>query len=251
MHLRTVYGRRGARCAVCTRVCLRFFDASCTARNMDGTATTPAETPSATGRGWWEGARSRAHLPQNSRRNVMQKLLSVCVIAVVLGWAGSTSAQGPLLRQGTKELGLSGTLDFQQESRVVLDIAGRFGYFPRNQLEVGGFAEVSSNFNEFSRYGLGGFAELHVPALAILQGRAVPYAGADLGLEFVDTSLGEDNAALIFRPRVGVKWFIRDYFAVDTNLFVAVATDDIFPNRKNHLDPYDVGLQLGLRIYFK
>jgi len=181
----------------------------------------------------------------------MKQLLWVGVITMVLGWVGSTMAQEPLLQRGTKELGLSGNLDFQQESRAVLNINGRFGYFPRDQLEIGGFAEVSSNFNEFSRYGLGGFAELHVPALAILQGRAIPYAGADLGLEFVDTSLGEDNAALIFRPRIGLKWFVTDYFAVDTNLFVAVATDDLFPNRKNHLDPYDVGIQLGLRIYFK
>jgi hypothetical protein len=181
----------------------------------------------------------------------MQKLLCVWVITVVLGWVESTMAQEPLLQRGTQELGLSGTLDFQQESRVVLNINGRFGYFPRDQLEIGGFAEVSSNFNEFSRYGLGGFAELHVPDLAILKGQAIPYVGADLGLEFVDTSLGEDNAALIFRPRIGLKWFIKDYFAIDTNLFVAVATDDLFPNRKNHLDPYDVGLQLGLRMYFK
>ena len=181
----------------------------------------------------------------------MKKLLCMCVITVGLGWAGSTMAQGPLLQRGTKELGLSGTFDIQRESRAVLDLSGRFGYFPRQDLEIGGFAEVATNFNEFSRYGLGGFAELHVPDLAILQGQAIPYVGADLGLEFVDTSLGEDNAALIFRPRVGLKWFIRDYFAIDTNLFVAVATDDLFPNRKNHLDSYDVGLQLGLRIYFK
>jgi hypothetical protein len=181
----------------------------------------------------------------------MNKPLCIWVIAVVFCWVGSPMAQGPLLLQGTKELGLAGTLDFQQESRVVLDISGRFGFFPRTNLEVGGFAEVASNFNEFSRYGLGGFAELHVPTLAILQGQAIPYVGADLGLAFVDTSLGEDNAALIFRPRIGLKWFIRDYVAIDTNVFVAVATDDLFPNRKNHLDPYDVGLQLGLRIYFR
>jgi hypothetical protein len=181
----------------------------------------------------------------------MQKLLCVCVIAVVLGWAGSPMAQSPLLQRGTQELGLSGTLDIQQESRAVLDLSGRFGYFPRENLEIGGFAEVSSNFNEFSRYGLGGFAEFHVPRFALLQGRAIPYVGADLGLEFVDTSLGEDNAALIFRPRIGLKWFVRDYFAIDTNVFVAVATDDLFPNKRNDLDPYDVGIQLGLRIYFR
>ena len=181
----------------------------------------------------------------------MKKLLCVGVLTVVLGWAGSTTAQHPLLQRGTQELGVSGTLDFQQESRVVLDINGRFGYFLQQNLEIGGFAEVSSNFDEFSRYGLGGFAELHVPTWAFLHGRAIPYAGADLGLEFVDTSLGEDNAALVFRPRFGLKWFVRDYFALDTHLFVAVATDDLFPNRKNHLDPYDIGIQLGLRIYFR
>jgi hypothetical protein len=159
--------------------------------------------------------------------------LAMALLGTLLMLPGSAVAQiSPFLHQGIKELGLSGNLDFQQESRVVLNINGRFGYFPRNYLEVGGFAEVQSNFNEFSRYGLGGFAELHVPDWAILQGRAVPYAGADLGLAFVDTSLGDDNAALIFRPRVGLKWFIRDYFAIDTNLFVAVATDDLFPNRK-------------------
>jgi hypothetical protein len=181
----------------------------------------------------------------------MKKLLCVGVLTVVLGWAGSTRAQSPLLQRGTQELGVSGTLDFQQESRVVLDINGRFGYFPQQNLEVGGFAEVSSNFNEFSRYGLGGFAEYHLPGWALLHGRAIPYAGADLGLEFVATSLGEDNAALVFRPRFGLKWFVRDYFAIDTHLFVAVATDDLFPNRKNDLDPYDIGIQLGLRIYFR
>jgi hypothetical protein len=124
----------------------------------------------------------------------MKKLLCVCVLTVVLGWAGSPMAQSHLLERGTKELGLSGTLDFEQESRVVLDIAGRFGYFPQQNLEIGGFAEVATNFNEFSRYGLGGFAEYHLSNWALLQGRAIPYAGADLGLEFVDTSLGSFGA---------------------------------------------------------
>ena len=61
----------------------------------------------------------------------MQKLLCVWVITVVFGGVGSTMAQEPLLQRGTKELGVSGNLDFQQESRVVLNLNGRFGYFPR------------------------------------------------------------------------------------------------------------------------
>jgi hypothetical protein len=133
----------------------------------------------------------------------------------------------------------------------VLDLSGRFGSFPQQNLELGGFAEVASTFDAFSRYGLGGFAELHVPALALLQGRAIPYTGADLGLACVDTSLGDENAALSLRPRIGLKWFIRGYFALDTQVFVAVATDDLFPHKCNDLDPYDVGLRLGLRISFQ
>ena len=66
----------------------------------------------------------------------MKKLLCVCVITVGLGWAGSTMAQGPLLQHVTKELGLSGNLDIQQESRTVLNLSGRFGYFPQNNLEI-------------------------------------------------------------------------------------------------------------------
>ena len=65
------------------------------------------------------------------------------------------------------------------------------------------------------------------------------------------SDITEDNAALIFRPRVGLKWFIRDYFAIDTSFFVAVATDDLFPNSGNDLDPYDIGMRLGIRVYFK
>ena len=66
----------------------------------------------------------------------MKKLLYVWVITVVLGWVGSTMAQAPLLQRGTKELGLSGNFDIQQESRAVLDINGRFGYFPQYTLSL-------------------------------------------------------------------------------------------------------------------
>jgi hypothetical protein len=78
----------------------------------------------------------------------------------------------------------------------------------------------------------------------------MPYIGADLGFAFVDSDISEDNAALIFQPRIGLKWFIRDFFAIDTNFFLALATDDLYQNDRNDLDPYDVGIRLGIRVYF-
>jgi hypothetical protein len=186
----------------------------------------------------------------------MYKRLYCFVLAVVLCGAGSSMAQrhpleGPMLGRGTKELALSGTFDFQHEGDPLLDLRGTYGYFLQNNLEVGGFAEIAGDFDQTFRYELGGFAELHFPRWAFLQGKTVPYLGADLALSFVDTDIGDDNAALTFRPRVGLKWFIRDYFAIDTSLFFALATDDLFPNKTNDLDPYDIGMRLGIRVFFK
>ena len=64
--------------------------------------------------------------------------LGTALLGAWLMLPGSAVAQTrPFLHQGIKELGVSGNLDFQQESRAVLNINGRFGYFPRNSLEVG------------------------------------------------------------------------------------------------------------------
>jgi hypothetical protein len=157
----------------------------------------------------------------------------------------------PFLRKGTRELTLSGMFDFEQRGNAALDLEGAYGFFLRDYLEVGGFAELAGNFDDVFRYGLGAFAEYHLPELSFMKApRTVPYIGANLGLAFVDSDIGEDNAALIFKPRFGVKWFIRDFFAIDTNLYFAMATDDIYLNDEDDLDAYDVGMQIGIRVYF-
>ena len=163
----------------------------------------------------------------------------------------TTTMLDPFLRQGTRELALSGMIDFEERGDPALDLTGAYGFFIRDYLEVGAFAELAGNFDDVFRYGLGAFAEYHLPELSFMQApRTVPYIGANVGLAFVDSDISEDNAALIFQPRFGVKWFIRDFFAIDTNLFFAVATDDIYQNDEDDLDAYDVGIQLGLRVYF-
>jgi hypothetical protein len=164
----------------------------------------------------------------------------------------TTTTLDPFLRKGTRELTLSGILDFEQRGNTALDLEGAYGFFIRDYLELGGFAELAGNFDDVFRYGLGAFAEYHLPELSFLQApRALPYIGASVGLAFVDSDISEDNAALIFKPRFGVKWFIRDFFAIDTNLFFAMATDDIYLNDEDDLDAYDVGIQVGIRVYFK
>jgi hypothetical protein len=181
----------------------------------------------------------------------MRPSLCAVVTLCVLVLASSVRAQepAPLLSRGTQELALSGLLDFENRGNTTLELVGRYGFFLRDNLEVGGVAAFSGNFNDAFRYGLGGFAEYHFPQL--ITPSVVPYLGTDVLLSFVDTDFGDDNAALTFEPRVGLKWFIRDYFAVEAHVFGALATDDLYQNKEDELDFYDVGLRLGIRVYFR
>jgi hypothetical protein len=94
---------------------------------------------------------------------------SLCAVATMclLVLAGNVLAQAPLLSRGTQELALSGLLDFQNRGDVTLDLIGRYGYFLRDNLAVGGVGQFSGNFDDAFRYGLGGFAEYHFPHLLL------------------------------------------------------------------------------------
>lgn len=184
----------------------------------------------------------------------MNKCLSAVAAIFVLILSSSAMAQDQplLLQRGTHELSLSGALDFQHKGDVTLDLITRYGYFLQNDLEVGGVAQFSGDFDDSFLYGFGGFAEYHFPHWTpMIWPRLVPYLGADVLLSFVDSDIEEDNAALTFEPRIGLKWFIQNYFAIESHLFFAIATDDIYQNKSNSLDPYDVGLRLGIRVYFR
>jgi hypothetical protein len=185
--------------------------------------------------------------------NMQKKNVVVCALACLFLFSGSVMAQrDPFLREGSQELALSGLFDFEREGKASLELTARYGYLLRDYLELGGFAEIDGKFDEVFRYGLGAFAEYHMPNMSFLPSpRVIPYLGLDVGLQFVASDISEDNAALVLRPRAGLKWYVREYFAIDTSFFFAVATDDIFFNNRDDLDPYDVGLQLGLRLYFK
>jgi hypothetical protein len=182
------------------------------------------------------------------QRKSRKRRIVVLAFVMVLCVASSALAQELMLKRGSQELGLSGAFDFEHEGDPTIDFNVRYGYFIRNRLEVGGFAEIAGDFDNVLRYGVGGFGEYHFGAI---MPSTVPYVGADLELAFVDTDLGEDNAALVFSPRVGLKWFLRDYIAIDTNFFVALATDDLYQNDRDDLDAYDIGLRLGLRVFFR
>jgi hypothetical protein len=154
-----------------------------------------------------------------------------------------------MLEKGTKELGFNGYIDFEGPSGGMdVDMDLRYGYFLSSHMEIGGFGNYSRAMDgDVVRYGLGGFAEYHM--FGYRGARTIPYVGADLGLYALNWDAGENQNALAFVPRIGLKWFFRDYVALDANFYLGLASEDIYIN-DNSSDNYDFGIKFGLRVYF-
>jgi len=177
---------------------------------------------------------------------VLAALIFFLMVSIVSAQTDST----PFLQRGVQELALSGNLDFEGPSGDWdANLTTSYGYFIANNLEMGGYLNFTRQQDgDFKSYGIGGFAEYHFRG--ILSPTIVPYGGLSLGFQFTDVDFANDEAAIIMTPRVGIKWFLRPNIAIDTNLFVSLATDDVYVN-DGSLDKYDVGINLGLRAYFK
>lgn len=154
----------------------------------------------------------------------------------------------PMVQMGVKELGLSGNIDLEGPSGGVdANVSASYGYFIRDLLQVGGFFNYARLLDgDFQSYSLGAFLEQHFP----LYPEVLAYAGLDGGIQFTEVDFDDDEAALFATGKVGIKWFLRDYVAIDTNLFLRLAEDDIFVNDED-LDNYDIGINLGLRVFFQ
>ena len=178
----------------------------------------------------------------------MKKILcAVAVLSLVcLGGTAFAQAQNPMLKAGTQELGLSGNFDFDDPGGdVSLDTFGSYGYFIQDYVELGGRVGYQrEGGGDVEGLNLGVFGEYNFPASAI----GVPFVGLALDYAYSDI-LGEDQDAFVLTPAVGVKWFIREYFAIDTRLFFNWATEDLYMN-DGKLEDTNWGLTLGLRTYF-
>ena len=58
----------------------------------------------------------------------------------------------------------------------------------------------------------------------------------NVGFQFTEADTGDDQAGMIMTPKVGIEWFLRPNIAIDTNLFVALATDDVCLNDDDRED---------------
>lgn len=185
------------------------------------------------------------------------KKLSMLAIALISATSTSAiyaqNADQPMLGQGTKELALSGTLEFPDIDEIDFNIDASYGYFIRDGWELG-VRVLGSDVGGIERFDVSGFTEYNFNRSS----NVVPFVGASVGVadfSYDDgsfdgsTDLDADGTATVVEFQAGVKWFIRPYMAISTAIGFNVSSDDIYA-ADNNLEDSLTRLRIGLRYYF-
>ena len=189
------------------------------------------------------------------------------MIAMTAGLLAGT-AQAANLLEGNRELGVSGTIDFDTVDDTLIDLNFTYGYFVADFLEMGARVGLTDS-DTYSQWRLGGFTEYHLyydSPLVPFFGGSIDIAGASVelpgrsatvvagnsdvaGTRIVVGKVDEDNTAIVLGVVAGVKYFLNEDVAISSALNLEFATDDIFPADKD-VDSTNWDIEFGLRFYF-
>ena len=173
----------------------------------------------------------------------MRKLITVLAIMAMAGGAYAAN-----IDQGTKELGLSGGVDFDSAVDTRIDFALSYGYFVRDAVELIGEVEVSDD-DISTRYSFGGGAEYNWD----LGSEWVPYAGASVLFSGTDKDVGGSDNAAVGKVSLGAKYFLRDSVAPYVAVDYKIASEDIYPELDGQVVKYsddEVVISWGIRFYW-
>jgi len=172
----------------------------------------------------------------------MKKVLvgGLCALMVV----GATSAFAGT-KAGDKQVGLQFaydrmTVDDSSNSSVIL--IGTFGYFVTNRISMGLTATANTQIPEQGDTSSSVFAELEPNFHFNTASTILPYAGIHAGMA-VSESSGKSNSAFDYGAQVGLKSFISESAAFDTQLRYTRYSYE-------SLDFADLRLQVGLDLFF-
>ena len=172
----------------------------------------------------------------------MKKLI---IILALVALAGTCHAGA--LDMDSQELGVKGLVDFDTLYGTYVDLEVKYGYFWIDDLEFGGVVGFSDD-NQLTMWKLGGFAEYNFR----IESPVIPYLGAALSFSDSEVTIGankEGTGAVVGDFGVGVKYFLVENVALDTDFVFSIASDDIFPE-KDKITDTDLKWRLGLRFYF-
>ena len=154
------------------------------------------------------------------------------------------------LNEGTQELGLQGFVDFDYKDDYLVNLNTSYGYFLRNNWEVGGVLDVTAS-GKAKNFALGAFTEYNFSN----ESNWTPYIGvagqvATLKVDDESTNLkGKDATAFQFTGKLGIKYFINQHVAISVEVNHAMATDDVNLG-SDEVKKSFTRLLLGTRFYY-
>lgn len=173
---------------------------------------------------------------------------------LAVGLAGSLLAAAagaqPMIQRGANELSIHISPDIEGAVGDMIFAEAGYGRFLRDRLAVRAtlsytvLEDVAGEDSDYRTSELGVAGEYHVSRW----GKLVPYLGVGLGWRRSHFNKFEE-AALVYGPRAGIKYFIADNVALDAELTYKLAAADVFINDFVAEDT-DLSPVIGLRVLF-
>ena len=173
-------------------------------------------------------------------KHIVQRMVASVIAMLCL----AVSAPAVMLEEGTQEIQVGGSFDFEGLGGSVLDVGLGWGYFVADYVEAGLLGAVTLS-DPGDSYSIGGFGEYHFDIESIV----VPYMGAGLSLLMTDINNGDDTTALAVSGLAGAKIYLVENVALDIRSVLAVATDDVYI-ADDELANWDARIEMGLRFYY-
>ena len=174
----------------------------------------------------------------------MTKLLVFTLAAVLTG----SMAWGAAMDEGTKELGVSGVVDFDTAADTYVALAVSYGEFLMDGVLVGGGAGFADD-DISTRWTLGGFAEYNV----LNDSQVIPYVRGFLSYSGTEVDIGLpeklDDDALVLGIAPGAKYMLRENLAIDLAFVFEWASQDIYLENDGIADT-NARVDIGLRFFF-
>lgn len=172
------------------------------------------------------------------------KKLSLLSLALLAAQAHAYEGNAPMLSEGTSEIGIQGSMDFDYADDYLFDFNGSYGYFVKDNWEIGGELDMSLSDN-MEAYQFGVFTEYNFPTGS----EWVPYIGAAAQYAYSEVR-NHDDDAFNFQVAGGVKYFIHPQVAISAEVNYNMATEDIYANGDGKAQDDKTQLLFGTRFYF-
>lgn len=172
----------------------------------------------------------------------MKKIL--IVLLMVLCLAGTSYAK--MMPQGMQEIDVEGSLDGKSGAGTSIWLAGGWGYFIIDNLEL----QIAGAFMRNAYF------NLYAPALGAVYSfdigsDFIPFAGINIGWGFTDYREGKDLNAFVYGIEGGVNYFLSDNVAIDAAVDWDWATDNIFDDNDGKMTNNNLTAHTGLRYFLK